>query len=89
MRPDLKVGTKEFLERCPSGRRSTPGERMFRVIGTVGSNPTLSVLIHKRDSKPANADPGEEKHWKCVSERAGSEALGGKVEPRRNPTLSG
>ena len=38
--------------------------------------------------KSANADPGEEKHWKCVSERAGSEALGGRGEPRRNPTLS-
>jgi len=39
MRPDLKVGTREFRERCPSGRRSTPGERMFREIGTVGLNP--------------------------------------------------
>jgi hypothetical protein len=30
-------------ERCQSGRLGTPGKRMSRVTGTVGSNPTLSA----------------------------------------------
>src|SRR5947209_14292753 len=30
------------LERCPSGRRGTPGERVYPQ-GTEGSNPSLSV----------------------------------------------
>src|SRR5690606_32781438 len=38
----LKVTQLAALERCPSGRRSAPGERVygFRI---VGSNPTLSA----------------------------------------------
>jgi integrase len=39
------VGKSRSLrtERCPSGRRGTPGERVYPK-GTVGSNPTLSAL---------------------------------------------
>ena len=38
------VGKSRSLdtERCPSGRRGTPGERVYPK-GTVGSNPTLSA----------------------------------------------
>ena len=32
----------DSVERCPSGRRGAPGERVYPK-GTVGSNPTLSV----------------------------------------------
>ena len=32
------------MERCPSGLRGTPGERVYPK-GTVGSNPTLSAVI--------------------------------------------
>jgi hypothetical protein len=32
-----------FAERCPSGRRSAPGERVYP-LGIVGSNPTLSAI---------------------------------------------
>lgn len=41
----------------------------------------------RRDSKPANADPREEEHWRCGSERAGSEALGvkGRAEEESHP----
>jgi hypothetical protein len=35
-------------------------------------------MIHRRDSKPANADQWEEERRMSGSERAGSEALGGK-----------
>ena len=32
------------MERCQSGRLGTPGERVYPQ-GTVGSNPTLSVVM--------------------------------------------
>ncbi len=35
-------------ERCRSGLTGTPGERVFRQRGTVGSNPTLSALALKQ-----------------------------------------
>ena len=34
----------KFAERCPSGRRSAPGERVYP-LGIVGSNPTLSAIF--------------------------------------------
>ena len=36
-------------ERCPSGLRSTIGNRVSREIGIVGSNPTLSVRLKTVD----------------------------------------
>lgn len=42
-RTDDKLFTGSHLERCPSGLRSTIGNRVSREIGIVGSNPTLSV----------------------------------------------
>lgn len=40
--------------------------------------PPSPYMIHRRDSKPANADQWEEERRMSGSERAGSEALGGK-----------
>jgi len=45
-------------------------------------------LIHRRDSKPANADPWEEEHWKCGSERAAAGAREERVSNEENLTLS-
>jgi hypothetical protein len=45
-------------------------------------------LIHRRDSKPANADLWEEKHWKCGSERAAAGAREERESEEENLTLS-
>ena len=45
-------------------------------------------MIHRRDSKPANADPWEEEYWKCGSERAAAGAREGRESDEENLTLS-
>jgi hypothetical protein len=44
-------------ERCPSGRRGAPGERVYPK-GTVGSNPTLSVNDPTAASRPYESVEG-------------------------------
>jgi hypothetical protein len=59
------------LERCPSGRRGTPGERVYPQ-GTVGSNPTLSVFQLSAISRSVSAFFGHRERESLASAQSDS-----------------
>ncbi len=56
-----KNSTSVWEERCPSGRRSTIGNRVPREIGVAGSNPALSVRFNTVDYGDMNRDYNDNK----------------------------
>src|SRR5207244_9147741 len=52
------------LERCPSGRRGTPGERVYPQ-GTEGSNPSLSACPTHLGARPVLAARRAAARFRC------------------------
>src|SRR5207244_13196546 len=66
------------LERCPSGRRGTPGERVYPQ-GTEGSNPSLSACPTHLGARPVLAARRAAARFRCPetpSARLAALALG-------------